>query len=135
MSDIVRDRDNDFIAETLRDGDRAASEPALLKIQTGENAGNPAHGVARTFIYTIRKTKMIVSSVAPQDIMTSGGIYQVGDIQAQLFEELKADDTNTNGDRIIWHGNEYRVVGKVQPGAIADAYHLFSYALRKIGKV
>jgi len=135
MADLVRDGDGAFIRDLLLDSVRVANEFVLLKIHTGEIAGNPAHGIARTFTYLVKKSKVVISGLSPQDIMYSGGIYQVGDMQLQLFEELKQEDQGQPGDRLIYRGHEYRIVGKVQTNTIAESDHVFSYAVRKVGKV
>ena len=134
MGQLISDNDEAFIKDTLEEAAGIADEPALIKFQTGETVGNPAHGIARTFIYTVRSTRIIVESVSPQDIMYSGGIYQVGDVQAQLTEELKGENEGRPGDRVIYRNDEYRVVGKTQPGVLLGADLFFSYALRKVGK-
>jgi hypothetical protein len=135
MADPIRDHDTAFIHEALSESVGSVSEPVLLKIQIGENPGNPAHGIARTFVYLIKRSKAVISHVDAQDIMYSGGIYQVGDIQVQLSEELKPDDQGRPGDRMIWRGSEYRIVGRVWPYTMAGLTHVFVYVFRRIGKV
>ena len=134
MGQLISDNDNAFISDALEEASGVADEPVLVKFQTGETLNDPAHGIARTFTYTVRSSRIVVQSVDPQDVMYSGGIYQVGDIQAQLDEELASEEEENPGDRVIWRGNEYRVVGKVHPAVLLGADKFFSYALRKVGR-
>jgi len=134
MGQLISDNDNAFICEALAEGAGVADESVLLKFQIGEVLNDPAHGIARTFTYIVKQSRIIVESVSPQDVMYSGGIYQVGDIQVQLTEELASEEEEKPGDRVIWRGNEYRVVGKVHPMVLVGADQFFSYTLRKVGR-
>ena len=66
--------------------------------------------------------------------MRSGGIYQLGDISISLDENLEeiTDKTRGTGDRRVWRGDEYRIVGKKQNRQISDRDHFFAYVMRKV---
>lgn len=109
-------------------------EAVLIKRITGGSPGNPAQGISPTFTFTTTKSRAIISTLGQNDIMRSGGLYQLGDISLELNEELEevTDKTRGVGDRMIWRGNEYRIAGKKQNRQINDQDHIFTYVMRKV---
>jgi len=130
---IFDDCDSGVIQEYLAVGKGSLEEPLVIKSYQSTSAGDPTKGIAKTFNYIITPTTGIVTAINQQDIVYSGGIYQLGDIRIQLTILLKAidDGTQSPGDRIIWRGNEYRPVGKVATEYMG-AYVLYNYVFRRI---
>jgi len=106
----------------------------LIKSISGGDPGNPAQGISPTYTFTTTRSRAIVSELNQNDIMQSGGIYQLGDITIELNEELSeiSDRTRGVGDRMIWRGNEYRIMGKKKNQNINDRDHIFTYVMRKV---
>lgn len=106
----------------------------LIKRLDSTSPGNPAQGISPTYTFITRKSRAVVSSMAQQDILNSGGLYQVGDIQVSLNENLEevSDQTRGIGDRLIWRGNEYRIVGKIRNQNVNDRDAIYQYAMRKV---
>lgn len=106
----------------------------LIKTITGSDPGNPAQGISPTYTFNTARSRAVVTTLAQTDIMNSGGIYQMGDITVDLDEELSeiTDKTRGVGDRLIWRGNEYRIMGKKQNRNINDRDHIFTYVMRKV---
>lgn len=109
-------------------------EVVLIKSITGGSPGIPAQGISPTFTFTTTRSRAIITTLSQNDIMQSGGIYQLGDISVGLDEELEevTDKTRGVGDRMVWRGNEYRIAGKKKNQAINDRDHIFSYVMRKV---
>lgn len=109
-------------------------EVVLIKRISGSSPGDPIQGVSPTYTFTTTKSRAVITTLGQNDIMRSGGIYQVGDITIDLNEELEevTDKTRGIGDRMIWRDNEYRIVGKKQNRNISDRDHLFTYVMRKV---
>ena len=130
---IFQDCDSGVVKEYLDVGKGSLEEPLTLKLYQSTTAGNPAKGIAKTFVYNYLPTTAIVSSVSQNDVVLSGGIYQLGDIQVQLRILLKEidDATQSPGDRILWRGHEYRIVGRVSTNYMGK-YVLYEYTFRRI---
>ena len=109
-------------------------EVVLIKRITGSTAGSPTQGISPTFSFTTTRSRAAITQLGQNDVMQSGGIYQLGDITTDLNEELEevTDKTRGIGDRMIWRGNEYRIVGKKQNRPISDRDHFFTYVMRKV---
>lgn len=125
--------DSGVIREYLKVGKGVMEEPITLKLYQSTTAGDPTKGIAKTFVYVQEKSSAIVSAIQQNDIVMSGGIYQLGDIQVQLRRELRAIDdiTQCPGDRLLWRGHEYRQVGHIATNYLAG-YILFDYVFRRI---
>jgi len=125
--------DKAIIRDLLREGKIPAGEPIVVKIYKGTIDGDPTKGIAKTFDYSIIKDFAVVGAIEQQDIVYSGGIYQLGDVKVQLMRELKPidDTTQSPGDRIVWRGNEYRQVGRISTNYLMG-YVLFDYIFRRV---
>lgn len=125
--------DSGVIKEYLKAGKGSLEEPIMLKIYQSTTAGDPTKGIAKTFNYIFENTTAIVSGIAQNDLVLSGGIYQIGDVKVQLRQLLKEIDDKTQmpGDRMIWRGHEYRIVGRVSSNYVAG-YVLYDYLFRRI---
>lgn len=110
-------------------------EEVLIRRVSGKTAGNPIEGEQPTLVYKTKKTKAIISRGTPEEITASAGIYQYGDLIAQMLEDLKFTDERTGdiGDRVIYQKQTYRVVGRTQNQAIEGRNMYYSYILRKVG--
>ena len=130
---IISNGDFGIIREYLKAGKGTIEEPVILKIYQSTTAGDPTKGIAKTFVYTQEKTTAIVSGIQQNDIVYSGGIYQMGDIKVQLRRLLKEidDKTQSPGDRIIWRNDEYRPVGKVSTNYLGG-YVIYDYVFRRV---
>jgi len=109
-------------------------EVVLIKRITGGSPGIPTQGISPTFTFTTSRSRAVITTLSQNDIMQSGGIYQLGDISVGLDEELEevTDKTRGPGDRMVWRGNEYRIAGKKKNQSISDRDHIFSYVMRKV---
>ena len=125
--------DSGIIKEYLEAGKGIIEEPLTLKSYVSTTAGDVTKGIAKTFVYNTSSITGIVSNITQQDVVQSGGIYQVGDIAIQLTIELNmiSDKTQNPGDRIIWRGHEYRPVGNIRTNYMSG-YVLYDYAFRRI---
>jgi len=134
------EKDKAFIEDALKGVNVPYAEPIVIKRFTGINdPGDPAAGIQPKLGFTLTATKGIINSIQHQDILNSGGIYQVGDITVELTQRLNYIDVipqqggTSQGDRIIYEGHEYRIVGKVDTHTLVGKQQLFSYTFRKIG--
>lgn len=134
------EKDRAFIKESLDSVNVPYGESVILKKYTGiSDPGDPARGIQPKLGFINTQTRAIIDSVSQRDVMYSGGLYQTGDIKVTLKERLNIIDTidqpggKSQGDRLIYEGHEYRVIGKFDSHVLIDSNRLFSYAMRKIG--
>jgi hypothetical protein len=108
-------------------------DSVLIKRISGVSAGDPTQGIGVTYSYATTPSRAIIENVQQEDIMNSGGLYQVGDLSIQLTEKLSeiVSTTGTGGDRVIWRESEYRVVGKRAPAVLVGDTYFYSYVVRK----
>lgn len=132
---FIKKTDTAFAQQNQRDGQPVGFEPVLVRRVSGTNPGNPAQGIQPTLIYKTKKTRAVVNRLTPDEIVSSSGIYQYGDLKMELLEELKFADERTGdtGDRIVYQHQTYRVVGRTQNQAIAGRNVFFLYVVRKVG--
>jgi hypothetical protein len=125
--------DKAIIRDLLKEGKVPAGEPVVLKIYVNTTAGDPTKGIAKTFVFNKIKDFAVISAVEQQDVVYSGGIYLLGDVKVQLTRELKPidDSTKSPGDRLLWRGNEYRQVGKINADYL-EGYVLYNYVFRRV---
>lgn len=125
--------DKGIIKEYLRDGVQPAGESILVKFYQSTTQGDPTKGVAKTFVWMVKKEFAVVTSIAQNDVVMSGGIYQLGDIKVQLTLKLTPmdDKAGTVGDRIEWRGHEYRQVGNISTNYL-ESYILYDYVFRRV---
>ena len=125
--------DKGIIREYLKEGKIPAGEPILIRLFKGIIEGDPTRGVAKTFDFITIKDFAVVTAIEQNDIVFSGGIYQLGDIKIQLTRELKPidDATQSPGDRVLWRGKEYRQVGRIATSYL-EGYILFDYVFRRV---
>ena len=131
---IGRDFAKAIVKEAVNEARLEMGEAAFLKKLVGSNPGDPIKGIAPTFTFTVAPTRAVVTSLNQNDIMYSGGLYQAGDINVQLNEELReiSDRAPGVGDRLIWSNSEFRVVGKKDHESITGRHHFFVYIMRKV---
>ena len=131
---MYEDLDRGIIREYMNEGKRPAGEPIVVKVFLGIIAGDPTKGVAKTFNWHEDKDFGVITSISQNDIVYSGGIYQLGDIRVQMQRELKPiDDTaQTPGDRILWRGHEYRQVGRISTNYLESSFTVYDYVFRRI---
>src|SRR3972149_5700177 len=129
-----RDADKAHIKSMNQEGRLEVGDAILVKKVTGCTPGDPKKGIYPTYTFAITPSKAVIATVEQNDIMYSGGNYQVGDITVQLDEELKevSDKVGSIGDRIVWRGSEYRVVGKKEPAVVGQDTYFHSYVCRKV---
>ena len=134
------DKDKAFIDDAMKATDVPYGEKLTIKRFTGVNdPGDPARGIQPVLGFNLICTKGVVNSIQQQDILNSGGIYQLGDLTVELTIQLNHIDTiqqqgsPSQGDRIIYEGHEYRIVGKRDSHQLIGRVRLFSYTFRKIG--
>lgn len=131
---IGRDFAKAIVRNALDEGRLEMGEPVILKRLIGANPGDPTKGVSPTYTFELRRTRAVVSSLTHNDITYAGGIYQLGDMNVQLNEELReiSDTAPGIGDRVIYQSNEYRVVGKTESTFVVNDSHVFTYVMRKV---
>jgi hypothetical protein len=78
--------------------------------------GNAAQGKSPTRTDTSIPTMMRVYALTQKDVLDSGGIYQLGDIKTHSILDVvgynNAQANLTQGDKLTYDGNNYRVNGK-----------------------
>lgn len=126
--------DKGFIQGNTNDG-QGVGEMVLLRLVTGRTAGDPAAGVQPTLEYRTVKERAVIVRLTPDEVATSGGLYQFGDLKVDLLRELKFADERTGdlGDRLIYQHTTYRVVGRTQNQTVEGRNVLFQYVMRKVG--
>lgn len=131
---VGRDADKAQIRDMVQEGRLEAGEPVIVKRLTSVNPGDPAKGIGPTYSFRLTPSRAVIQTVGQNDILYSGGLYQVGDIRCQLNEELTevSDKSGSIGDRLIWRGSEYRIVGKKQPAVLGSRTLFFEYVMRKV---
>ena len=119
----------------LQDDVKNLGEAILVRYVSGRTQGNAKQGTQPTLIYKTKKTKGIINRLTPEEVVSSAGIYQHGDLKIELLEELKFanDSTGDIGERIIYQATTYRIVGRTQNQAIENKSMFFSYIVRKVG--
>jgi hypothetical protein len=134
------EKDSAFINDAIDSVNVPYGETVILKRYTGVlDPGDPAQGIQATYQYTELPVQAIIQSVSQQDVLYSGGIYQIGDIRVSLAYRLNIIDTisqiggTSQGDRIIYLGHEYRTVGKIDYETLIGRNKVYSYVFRKIG--
>jgi hypothetical protein len=126
--------DKAYIKKLIDDG-QPIGEYVLIRRVTGKTVGNAAIGEQSTLIYKTKKTNAIIERMSPDEINSSAGIYQYGDLRIELLEELKFADEQSGdiGDRIIYQKQTYRIVGRTQNQSIEHKAMYFAYVVRKVG--
>lgn len=134
MAAMGRDMAKAIIRDASDEARLVYGEIVLIKRITGGSPGNPSQGISPTFSFTTTKSRAVIITLGQNDIMQSGGIYQLGDISVDLNEELEevTDRTRGVGDRMLWRGNEYRIAGKKKNLLVSDRDHIFTYVMRKV---
>ena len=129
-----RNADRAQIRSMNLEGRLEVGEAVMLKRVSGSNPGDPTKGIGRAYTFSLIPTRAIIEAVTQTDVMNSGGLYQVGDLKMQLNELLREviDKVGNIGDRVVWRGSEYRIVGKRQPETLAGQTFFYSYAMRKV---
>jgi len=129
-----RNADRAQIRSMSQEGRLEIGEAVLVKIISGSTIKDPAQGIGRVYSFRIQPTRAIIESISQTDIMNSGGLYLVGDLSVQLNEKLRevVDRVGNIGDRLIWNGKEYRVVGIRRPETLTGKSFFYSYAMRKV---
>ncbi len=128
----------DFLKALIKNASAEArlqyGERIVIKLLDTSSPGNPAQGVAPTYTFIKARSRGIIANLSQRDVMNSGGLYQVGDLGVDLDEELTeiSDTTRGIGDRMVWEGNEYRIVGKKKNLSVVDQNYFFSYVMRKV---
>ena len=114
---------------------QGVGETVFLRIVTGRTGGNPESGLQPTLTYTTKAVRGIVVRLTPEEVSTSAGIYQFGDLKVDLFQELAfaSDLSKDTGDRLVYQKTTYRVVGRPQNQNIEKKDLFFSYIFRKVG--
>jgi hypothetical protein len=126
--------DKAYIQKLINDG-QPIGEYVLIRRVTGKTVGNAAIGEQSTLIYKTKKTNAIIERMSPDEINSSAGIYQYGDLRIELLEELKFTDEQSGdiGDRVIYQKQTYRIVGRTQNQSIEHRAMYFAYVVRKVG--
>jgi hypothetical protein len=128
-----RKTDKGIIREYLKNGIPFAGEPLVIKQYLYTEEGDPTQGIAKTFAWSNINDFGVITGIEQNDVLYSGGIYQLGDIKVQLMRELKPIDDATQhpGDRIVWRGHEYKIVGRISTNYL-EGYVLYDYVFRRI---
>jgi len=129
-----RDADKAQIRDMVQEGRLEVGEAVIVKRLTSVNPGDPTKGIGPTYSFQLTPSRAVIQAVDQNDLMYAGGLYQVGDIKCQLNEELRevSDKSGSIGDRLIWRGSEYRLVGKKHPAVLGSRTLFFEYVMRKV---
>jgi hypothetical protein len=135
MSGFIKKTDTAFIQQNQKDGQPVGYETVLVRRVSGTNVGNPTNGIQPTLIYKTKKTKAVIVRLTPEEIVSSAGIYQYGDLKVDLIDELNFIDERSGeiGDRMIYQRQTYRIVGRTQNQAIEGRSVFYTYIMRKVG--
>lgn len=125
--------DKGIIREYMKDSTWPAGESIIVKNYVSTTAGDPTKGIAKEFIWRLTKEFAVITSITQNDIVWSGGIYQLGDIRVQMTRKLTPidDKAGTVGDRVEWRGHEYRQVGNISTNYL-ESYILYDYSFRRV---
>lgn len=125
--------DKSIIREYLKDGVQPAGESVTIKNYAGLTAGDPTKGVAKTEVWNLTLEFAVITGITQNDVMWSGGLYQLGDIRVQMTRQLTPTDdkAGTVGDRVVWRGHEYRIVGNISTNYL-ESYILYDYLCRRV---
>ena len=117
----------------MKDSTFPAGESILVKNYVSTTAGDPTKGIAKEFVWNITKEFAVVTGINQNDVVLSGGIYQLGDIRVQMTRKLTPMDDNagTVGDRVVWRGHEYRQVGNISTNYL-ESYILYDCTFRRV---
>ena len=115
-------------------------EHVTLKKWASWSAGNPTAGLARTPVFTDVDITVELEAVSPRDMSLSGGWYQVGDIKVCTESEIKvqtdklteSDPDYYGGDRIVWRGDTFRIIGPVERHVLLGAPTHYTATMRKL---
>jgi len=129
-----RDSSKAHIRNMLRRVREDIGEPILIKRITGASPGDPVKGISPSYTFSTTPSRAIIESLTQDDILYSGGLYQIGDLNVQLDERLQeiTDKGRGIGDRMIWRESEYQVVGKKKPQHVVGKDYFFLYVMRKV---
>ncbi len=130
---MYENSDKAIIREYLNEGKRPAGEPIIVKVWLSTVAGDPTKGIATTFNWRLDSDYATILEIQQKDIVTTGGIYQIGDIAVQMTRQLQPLDDNAGkvGDRIIWRGHEYRQIGNIDTDYLMGTI-LYNYVFRRV---
>ena len=131
---FLKKTDTAYIKQ-LQEDVKNLGEMILIRFVSGRTDGDPKKGIQPTLIYKTKKTKAIINRLTPEEVVSSAGIFQHGDLKIDLLEELKFanDSTGDVGERIIYQKTTYPIVGRTQNQAIENKSMFFSYVVRKVG--
>lgn len=126
--------DKGYIQKGINDI-QGIGERIFIRKVSGLSGGSPLEGIQPSLSYTTIKSTAIIKMATPEEITASAGIYQYGDLQVQLLEELKFSDDQTRdiGDRVIYKKQTYRIIGRTQSQNIENRDMYFVYIMRKVG--
>lgn len=112
-------------------------EAVTIKYVASATAGNPQQGIGNTYTFTYKSTKAVIEGLTQNDVLFVGGIYQIGDIKVQMKEVLRevVYTVGNIGDRLIWNGTEYRVLGKRLPETLQGITYLNFYTMRPVNQI
>ncbi len=121
----------------------ALEEQIFVKRFTGVTGGDQNQGINPTKTYITFKATMLQESLSAAEIASGNGIYQMGDIKAQITVQIfggesgNAGSTSGDGqtpgrysDAILYRGREYKIVGHVQPVHLSGQIY-YSTVLRQ----
>jgi len=115
---------------------QTTGQQVTIKKLSGSSPGDPLKGVGPTYTFTTVCANAIIVELTQEDKDKTGGLYQLGDLNVQIEAELVEVSDNPAhrgiGDRLVWRGSEYRVVGKGNPTVINGKVQFFSYYMRKV---
>lgn len=128
--------DDAAIKKMLEGAVTELGDPVTIKRVATSSPGDPTKGVYPTYTFTFEPTRAVIESVTQTDILYPGGIFQIGDIKVQMREVLRevVYTVGNIGDRLIWNGTEYRVLGKRQPETLLGKTFLNFYSMRPVNQ-
>ena len=134
------EKDQAFINDAVHDVNVPYGEKVYLKRYIGiADAGDPIAGIQAKSAYKITPVQAIINTVSAADALYSGGLYLTSDLRVSLTQKLNFIDSTvqiggqSQGDRIIWHEHEYRIVGRWDCEPLLGDDKAFVYVFRKVG--
>lgn len=131
---IKRGTDKALIRKNQIDG-QGVGENVLIRKVVGRTGGDPASGIQPTLQYSVRKVLAVIERTTPEEVVSSAGIYEYGDLRVDFLDPIKFSDERNGeiGDRMIYQGYTYRVVGRTQTQTIEGKDMVYRYVMRKVG--
>jgi len=117
MNDQFTGNDAQSFSDLSTETDRGMGRRFVLKRYVSQSAGNPSLGVAPTKTFYFIEVAGQVRVMTGKDVLTQGGIYEVGDLQIKTRIPIfgAGSKTGQQVDSMIFDGVQYSQAGTPYP--------------------